>query len=157
MALKRMMIFSKYIGKSKSFRILIHFFNRNQRLQQLKQMPSGPFGSVIELSRPDFVQEVTEASKSHFVFLHLYQDSLEACQLIKRAYQSLAPKYAKFKFVQIVSTRCIENYPDAHLPTILVYKDGNVFSQLLRATPEQLELFIGKISKVLEDEEDNSN
>lgn len=116
-------------------------------------MPSGPFGSVLELSRPDFVQEVTEASKSHFVFLHLYQDGHEACQLIKRAYQTLAPRYPNFKFVQIISTRCIENYPDAHLPTILVYKDGNVFSQLLKATPEQLESFIGKISIVLEEED----
>ena len=85
--------------------------------------------------------------------LHLYQDGLEACQLIKRAYQQLAPKYPTFKFVQIVSTRCIENYPDAHLPTVLVYKDGNVFSQLLKATPEQLEAFIKKINNVLEKED----
>jgi thioredoxin-like negative regulator of GroEL len=149
------MIFSKNIGKSKSRIWSLFILKRDQRLQQLKQTTSGPFGSVIELSRPDFVQEVTEASKSHFVFLHLYQDGQEACQLIKRAYQSLAPKYGKFKFIQIISTRCIENYPDAHLPTILVYKDGSVFSQLLKATPEQLELFIGKINKILEEEEDD--
>jgi len=38
----------------------------------------------------------------------------------------LASKYPATKFVKIVSTECIPNYPDRNLPTLLVYNDSNV-------------------------------
>jgi len=44
-----------------------------------------------------------------------------------------APSNPSIKFVQILSTRCIQNYPDANLPTILLYRLGTVQKQLLHA------------------------
>ena len=35
----------------------------------------------------------------------------------------LAQRYPNTKFVKIVSTDCIPNYPDDNLPTVLLYKD----------------------------------
>jgi len=42
------------------------------------------------------------------------------------------------KFVEIVSTRCVEKYPDALLPSVLIYKDGNIYSQMAKATPQTI-------------------
>jgi hypothetical protein len=33
------------------------------------------FGEVYHISKPDFVKEVTEASKENAVIVHLYKDS----------------------------------------------------------------------------------
>lgn len=40
--------------------------------------------------------------------------------------EDLASKYPGTKFVKIVSTDCIPNYPDSNLPTLLVYFNGAV-------------------------------
>jgi hypothetical protein len=40
--------------------------------------------------------------------------------------EELAVKYPGTKFVKIVSTDCIPNYPDHNLPTLLVYNNGAV-------------------------------
>ena len=47
--------------------------------------------------------------------------------------QVAAPSNPSIKFVQMVSTRCIPNYPDANLPTILLYRLGAVQKQVLQA------------------------
>ena len=37
----------------------------------------------------------------------------------------LAEKFPNNAFVKIISTDCIPNYPNANLPTLLVYVDQN--------------------------------
>lgn len=43
-----------------------------------------------------------------------------------RSLEELATKYPATKFVKIISTDCIPNYPDRNLPTLLVYNNGAV-------------------------------
>jgi hypothetical protein len=60
--------------------------------------------------------------------------SVVDCQILaKWLSQTAAPSNPSIKFVQIVSTRCIPNYPDANLPTILLYRLGAVQKQVLQA------------------------
>lgn len=40
--------------------------------------------------------------------------------------EELATMYSATKFVKIISTDCIPNYPDQNLPTVLVYNNGAV-------------------------------
>jgi hypothetical protein len=40
--------------------------------------------------------------------------------------EELATMYPATKFVKIISTDCILNYPDCNLPTLLVYNNGAV-------------------------------
>ena len=35
------------------------------------------------------------------------------------------------KFLKSISTTCIPNYPDANLPTLFIYKDGNMEKQFV--------------------------
>lgn len=57
--------------------------------------------------------------------------------------EELATRYPATKFVKIISTDCIPNYPDRNLPTLLVYNNGAVKANYVglhnfgrRCTPE---------------------
>ncbi|XP_056846868.1 uncharacterized protein LOC130497760 [Raphanus sativus] len=42
------------------------------------------------------------------------------CGLLLGCLEELASRYPRTKFVKIISTGCIPNYPDCNLPTLLV-------------------------------------
>ena len=48
------------------------------------------------------------------------------CSLISDHLRSLAVKYPQTKFVKSISTVCIPNYPDKNLPTLFIYKAGEL-------------------------------
>jgi len=57
--------------------------------------------------------------------------------------EELAVRYTATKFVKIISTDCIPNYPDQNVPTLLVYNNGAVKGNYVglhsfgrRCTPE---------------------
>lgn len=56
-----------------------------------------------------------------------------------------APSNPSIKFVQILSTRCIQKYPDANLPTILLYRLGTVQKQVLQADITKTQELIDQI------------
>ena len=47
----------------------------------------------------------------------------------------LAKKYPQSKFVKIISTECIPNYPDKNVPTVLVYKNTQCLQHLIGLAP----------------------
>lgn len=134
--------------------LLLYCF-REKRLQELRE--SSYFGSMTEISRNDFVAEVTETSKKHPVLVFLYQTANINCQVLARwLTQQAAPTYPSIKFVQIQSTRCIQNYPDANLPTILLYRLGTVQKQLLQADVSKARELIEQILEA-EQEQDKQD
>lgn len=58
-----------------------------------------------------------------------------------------APSNPSIKFIQILSTRCIQNYPDANLPTIILYRHGAVQKQILHADIQMIEALIEQIKE----------
>lgn len=46
------------------------------------------------------------------------------CQVVRHCLKQLAQQYQYVKFITMLSTDCIPNYPDSNVPTLLVYKDG---------------------------------
>ena len=65
-----------------------------------------------------------------FVILHLYQNYIEKCNLINQHMNTLAKEYTDIKFTKILSTRCIENFPDSNLPCVIIYKNGELFKNI---------------------------
>lgn len=100
---------------------------RQQRIAALKaqqaQRAKEKFGRVTHLTRADYVTEVTEGSEDCWVVLHLYKDSSEKCRIFEKYFNELSERHPALKCMKIISTDCIENYPDALLPTVLVYHD----------------------------------
>ncbi|KAI8001802.1 Phosducin-like protein 3 [Camellia lanceoleosa] len=115
---------------------------RKKRLGELRQAAKVQrYGSVIPISRSDFVSEVSQAPPDVW----------------------LATKYPATKFVKIISTDCIPNYPDCNLPTLLLYNNGVVKANYVglhnfgrRCTPEVImSLYVDTVSsKIPKDVED---
>jgi hypothetical protein len=103
---------------------------RQQRIAAIKaaqaQRAKEKFGRVTHLTRADYVTEVTEASADTWVALHLYKDGNEKCRLMSEYFSQFAQRFPAVKCMKIISTECIEGYPDALLPTILLYYENEM-------------------------------
>lgn len=91
------------------------------------------FGHVYHLQKPDYTRDVTEASKSCFVLVHLtssLSNNVES-RLLTELWRDLARIFGDVKFCEIRGDMCIEGYPEKNCPTILVYHDGEIVKQLL--------------------------
>nr|XP_026694914.1 phosducin-like protein 3 [Ciona intestinalis] len=107
---------------------------RQKRLAELKalQMKS-KFGDVREISAQDYVQEVNKAGEDIWVVLHLYKQGIPLCSLINQHITRLAAKFPEVKFLKSISTTCIPNFPDKNLPTLFIYKNGDLVHQWIGA------------------------
>lgn len=103
---------------------------KQQRLNELKKLQSNEnFGMVYPISKPEWSKEITEASKNHWVLIHLSNQSVLQSRLVSSIWTQLASKFKDIKFCDIEGKRAIENYPDSNCPTIIIYKDGDVVKQ----------------------------
>ncbi|PHU06001.1 hypothetical protein BC332_26823 [Capsicum chinense] len=98
------------------------------------------FGSVTPISGADFVREVLRLPDTFAVL------------------RRMTTKYPATKFVKIISTNCIQNYPDCNLPTVLVYHNDALKSNYVgvrsfgrRCTPEGVALTLCQSDPVLND------
>jgi hypothetical protein len=109
---------------------------RQQRLEEMKNdLARARFGDVREITAQDYVQEVNKAGEGINVVLHLYQHNLPICKLLNEYMQHLAAKFPQTKFLKSISTLCIPNYPDRNLPTVFVYREGNLVKQWIKPDP----------------------
>ncbi|KAF2538712.1 hypothetical protein F2Q68_00022785 [Brassica cretica] len=132
---------------------------RKKRLTELREAAKvRRYGSVTPISSSDFVREVTQASAEVWVVVCLYKDGIAECGLLLGCLEELASRYPGTKFVKIISTDCIPNYPDCNLPTLLVYHLGAVKGTHVglksvgrRCTPESVALVLCQSEPVLND------
>lgn len=132
---------------------------RKKRLAEMKETAKvAKFGSIIPISGPDFIREVSQAPPDVWVVVLLYKEGFAACELLMKCLEELARRYPATKFVKIISTDCIPNYPDRNLPTLLVYNNGAVKANYVglhifgrRCTPEGVALVLCQSDPVLND------
>ncbi|ORE07747.1 thioredoxin-like protein [Rhizopus microsporus var. microsporus] len=147
-------------------RILLEY--RQKRMMEMQAMAAkDKYGQVTEISKPDFVREVTEASKDCHVVVHLYKDYIPACKLMNRCLAELASQFKATKFVKIVSDQCIPNFPDHNVPTLLIYGQGDLKANLagaiqfggMKMTSKSLRSILSKYGAVpaeqVQEEQDN--
>lgn len=145
---------------------LLEKIRRQRMAQLRADSKKERFGRVYPISRPDYTREVTEASRINpdadpdqlkedleeksgqeeakdkqrqggtGVVCFLYKDGLEQCRLLSGFLDTLAAKYPATKFVSIVGDQCIPNYPDRNLPTLLIYRNGELHRQIVGLRPE---------------------
>ncbi|KAI8851645.1 viral IAP-associated factor [Chytridium lagenaria] len=105
---------------------------KRKRMQEMKALASKEiYGTVTQISKPDYTVEVTEASKSVYVVVFLFQAPLPACRLIGAHLDTLARKHRSTKFVKLVADQCIPNYPDRNCPTLIIYGEGDLKANLV--------------------------
>ena len=89
---------------------------KRKRLEELKNQSNRElFGLIYQITKPDYNQEVTIASQSHWVVVILFQSYLQASRLLLAHLETLAKKYKATKFLKIQADLCIENYPDVYV------------------------------------------
>lgn len=61
-----------------------------------------------------------------------HNGSIEECRLLnEQVLPPVARKFKAVKFVKIVATSAVENWPDRNLPALFVYRGGELQTQLL--------------------------
>lgn len=111
-------------------RVLLQY--RQQRIAEIQKVQqASKFGDVREISAQGYVDEVNKAGKGIWVVLHLYKSGIPLCTLVNQYLSQLAKKFPCTKFLKSVSTTCIPNYPDKHLPTIFVYYEEDMKKQFV--------------------------
>mmetsp|Transcript_19510 Transcript_19510/g.31944 ORF Transcript_19510/g.31944 Transcript_19510/m.31944 type:complete len:173 (+) Transcript_19510:303-821(+) len=141
-------------------------FYRQKRISEMMQKAAkAKYGELVQIGEPEYIPEVTQA-KDVWVVVLLFQRGLQACDVVERCLQTLARKFRAVKFLRIIATQAIRNYPDKNVPTVLVYKDGACRKQFigidsfggLGVTAEDLEWQLHKLGVVETDlEEDPQN
>ncbi|WWD16280.1 hypothetical protein CI109_100706 [Kwoniella shandongensis] len=133
---------------------------RQKRLGEMKKEEKrGRFGSLEPLGREDFVKEVTEGSrispdgqvetqggddeedeedvqdkgrlKGTGVVVYLFKDSVPLSQHLRPLLQQLAAAHPSTKFLSIPAGLCIPNYPDKNVPTLLIYRNGDMVGNVV--------------------------
>lgn len=118
-------------------RLLAEF--RSARIQHYKQQAQvARYGFVERLGRDEFIPAVKEASKTGGpngspmpVVIELFVEGLERSMLTSRAVDELAKHNPTVKFVRMIADQCIEGWPDSRVPSIIVYKGGDLVIQLI--------------------------
>ncbi|CAH1186447.1 unnamed protein product [Phyllotreta striolata] len=130
---------------------------RAKRIAELKALAERQkFGYVGEISAQDYINEVNKAGEGIWVVLHLYKQGIPLCALINEHMKQIAAKFPAVKFLKSISTTCIPNYPDKNLPTIFVYFEGDLKTQLAgplafrgpNLTQNEFEYLIGKTGAI---------
>ncbi|KIR26674.1 GTPase inhibitor [Cryptococcus deuterogattii 99/473] len=110
---------------------------KRKRLHEMKkEEKKGRYGSMEPLAREDFVREVTEGSKvdpngeqtedqvdsSH---------SVPLSQHLRPLLNQAAAAHPSTKFLSIPAGLCIPNYPDKNVPTLLIYRNGEMVGNVV--------------------------
>lgn len=113
-------------------------FYKMKRVQELKKLSERKkYGSVQNITKPEYEKEVTLASELHngtYVLLHMSLQSNLQSRLLSSIFITLATKFPEIKFADIPANRCVENYPESNCPTIIVYYKKDVKKQFITLT-----------------------
>lgn len=107
---------------------------RKMRLEQLKMQAAAAkrLGNGLpEISKNQWKDEVTEAAFQSKVVVLLYKPGDEWCALLERQLAIVAERFPHTKFVKIIYTSAISNYPDSQLPALLIYHKNNPIQQIV--------------------------
>ncbi|KAM6962901.1 phosducin b isoform 1-T2 [Aplochiton taeniatus] len=119
---------------------------RKQCMQEMHESLSfGPkFEGVYELESGEAFLEVIEKEHRHtVVVVHIYKAGVKGCEELNNCLDCLATEYPTVKFCRIdaVSSGASERFSDEVLPTLLVYKNGELLGNFLAATQHLNEEF----------------
>uniref|UniRef100_A0A8C6DJ90 Phosducin n=1 Tax=Moschus moschiferus TaxID=68415 RepID=A0A8C6DJ90_MOSMO len=128
---------------------------RRQCMQDMHQKLSfGPrYGFVYELeSGEQFLETIEKEQKVTTIVVHIYEDGIKGCDALNSSLTCLAAEYPMVKFCKIKAsnTGAGDRFSSDVLPTLLVYKGGELLSNFISVT-EQLaeEFFTGDVESFL--------
>lgn len=112
---------------------------RRQCMQEMHERLSfGPkFDCVFELESSEaFLKAIEKEHRLTLIIVHIYEDAVEGCEALNHCLNSLAVEYSSVKFCRIraSATGAGERFSDDVLPTVLVYKAGEMLGNFICVT-----------------------
>ncbi|KAK2831625.1 hypothetical protein Q7C36_016711 [Tachysurus vachellii] len=119
---------------------------RRQCMQEMHDRLSfGPkFDSVFELESSEaFLKAIEKEHRLTLIIVHIYDDAIKGCYALNNCLNSLAIEYPSVKFCRIraSATGAGERFSDDVLPTVLVYKAGEMLGNFICVTKHLNEEF----------------
>lgn len=119
---------------------------RKRCMQDMHQRLSfGPkFGFLCELQNGEqFLEAVEKEHKSTTVMVHIYEDGVKGCDALNSSLTCLAAEYPTVKFCKIKasSTGAGDRFSSDVLPSLLVYKAGELLSNFISVSEQFNEEF----------------
>lgn len=103
---------------------------RHKRMAEIQQQAARErFGEIVQITKSEYKDEITETSKNWPVFVHISSSQSLQSRLLHALLLRVAPRYKDIKFVEIDCSQINERFPFSQCPTIIIYKDGNVVFQ----------------------------
>ncbi|KFP68669.1 Phosducin-like 2, partial [Cariama cristata] len=137
---------------------------RQQRLQEWKCLQRRQkYEELRKICAEQYVKEVTNAPEDVWVIIHLCVWCISMCLLVNEHLSVLARKFPEVKFLKAIVNSCIQNYHDRCLPTILVYKTGEIKGRFIGVAEcggiclkvEELEWKLAEVGALETDLEEN--
>ncbi|XP_016348739.1 phosducin-like [Sinocyclocheilus anshuiensis] len=123
----------------------LHKYRRQCMQEMHERLSFGPkFDAVFELDSGEAFLDVIE--KEHhltLVVVHIYDDGIRGCDALNNCLTCLAAEYSTVKFCRIraSATGAGERFSDDVLPTLLVYKAGELLGNFMCITKHLNEEF----------------
>ncbi|XP_063048225.1 uncharacterized protein LOC134441757 isoform X2 [Engraulis encrasicolus] len=57
--------------------------------------------------------------------------NIPLCFLMNHHFYNLAPKFPRTKFLRMLDSSCIPNYPEKYLPTVFIYENGCLRNRMM--------------------------
>ncbi|CAI5776485.1 phosducin [Podarcis raffonei] len=119
---------------------------RKRCMQDMHQRLSfGPkYGYLSELQNGEqFLEAVEKERKTTTVIVHIYEDGIKGCEALNSSLSCLAAEYSTVKFCKIKAsnTGAGDRFSTDVLPTLLVYKGGELVSNFISVTEQFSEEF----------------
>jgi hypothetical protein len=103
---------------------------RAKRLAALRaESQRNIYGQLFQIREQEFVKEVSQAPKDHYVVVHLSASTEAECQVLNKLLALVAAQHKYVKFCVIRAQEAIHNFPNSKCPTVLVYHSGNIIKQ----------------------------
>jgi len=90
------------------------------------------FGNLTQLTKSNYVDFIDSEGPDTFVIIHLYQNYIPACVRLNDILKRLTKKYPTYKLGKIISTDAKPGFDDVGLPSLIVYKGGDVHLSFVR-------------------------
>ena len=128
---------------------------RRQCMKDMHQKLSfGPrYGFVYELHTGEqFLETIEKEQKSTTIVVHIYEDGIKGCDALNSSLTCLAAEYPMVKFCKIKASNTGAGYRFSAdvLPTLLVYKAGELISNFISVAEQFAEdFFAGDVESFL--------
>lgn len=110
---------------------------RAARISQLKGSAARPqFGELKEVDKFQLLDALEGGDTEKLVVVHLYEEYHAGCRKLNGVLEGLARRMAGLQFLRLRATSAQPDFDPIALPTLMVYRGGQLVESLLRVTDE---------------------